>query len=607
MSKKRDVSSDDKPPAAFRFSQQRKADVDGGLPAGVAETNGANDSEGLVVDAKATARAKAISRDTGEVLDDSWVKSLAPRQRSALKLVLARDGLRAALAEGPAIELRSADDDFRGALFPRATRIDIDPGNAADARATVNDLPGALKALVIFNLLQSLIETRQFLGTCFLKLAVGGMMVVVVPHQFLYERKLKIPSRRVASHRRFYTSNTLLADLEEAIDPCEFRIRYLCENDTGYNYRLKLSEAPDGGQDIILVLQKIARPLWSAELDQEELWTQPRKMPLRFVELKPDEPSPITRVVPDPHEVRKIILLKLDHRGDFLMAGEAFKIFRNAFPTAEMTLVCGSWNIAEAEKSGWFDKIVPLDFFPEDDSARSKLSPRESLLDDFASKIDHETYDLAVDLRLFEDTREVLRKIDARVHAGFDRYDAFPWLAIRLNTPSATEDDRAEQRVITASSFYTSLGGHRSFEIRLDQARQPQSNAAVIWGPYEDLRPGRYLIECLIEPLAKEFDVACDIIGDPGGQVLYKGTIPVRAHRYPSVQLHVGDTVRNFEFRIRGAANAEMCPFRFMGLRLVHLGVTRGVHQSEAMALLAHLVRMRTVNSYTVESLDAAR
>ena len=44
------------------------------------------------------------------------------------------------------------------------------------------------------------------------------MMIISTPHQFLYERKLRLPSRRNALHRRFYTPNTLLADVEEAID-----------------------------------------------------------------------------------------------------------------------------------------------------------------------------------------------------------------------------------------------------------------------------------------------------------------------------------------------------------------------------------------------------
>ena len=29
-----------------------------------------------------------------------------------------------------------------------------------------------------------------------------------------------------------------------------------------------------------------------------------------------------------------------------------------------MTLVCGSWNVAEAEPSGLFDEVIPFDFFP---------------------------------------------------------------------------------------------------------------------------------------------------------------------------------------------------------------------------------------------------
>ncbi len=40
----------------------------------------------------------------------------------------------------------------------------------------------------------------------------------------------------------------------------------------------------------------------------------------------------------------------------------------------------------------------------------------------------------------------VLQAVDARNRAGFDRYNAFPWLSIRLSTPSATADDRAERR-----------------------------------------------------------------------------------------------------------------------------------------------------------------
>ena len=109
-----------------------------------------------------------------------------------------------------------------------------------------------------------------------------------------------------------------------------------------------------------------------------------------------------------------------------MMATDAFKTLRDAFATAEITLVCGSWNVVEAKRSGFFDKVITLDFFPEDDSARLAMELREVLVERFANRMAHESYDLAVDLRLAEDTRDVLRAIRARNYVGFDRYDSFP-------------------------------------------------------------------------------------------------------------------------------------------------------------------------------------
>ena len=64
------------------------------------------------------------------------------------------------------------------------------------------------------------------------------------------------------------------------------------------------------------------------------------------------------------------------------------------------------------------------------------MPPRDKLIAEFAQRMVGKSYDLAVDLRLDDDTREVLHKIDARNHAGFDRSDDFPWMTIRLNTPA---------------------------------------------------------------------------------------------------------------------------------------------------------------------------
>jgi len=280
------------------------------------------------------------------------------------------------------------------------------------------------------------------------------------------------------------------------------------------------------------------------------------------------------------------------------MATEAFRILRDTFSAAEITLVCGSWNVAGAEKSGYFDKVIPFDFFPEDDSARTVTASREALLESFAKCMERQTFELAVDLRLFEDSRRVLEIIKATDRAGFDRYDSFPWLTIRLNTPSATEDDRAEERIIAADQFRTSLGQHRTFEIRSESSYNCRNNETVIWGPYQELCPGRYRFDCLIEPLGEEFEVSFDIAVNSGAEKLLTGRLPVRFGSHPSVQLNLPKEIKEFELRLQGNAGRELKPFRFMGIRLIHQGVIRGIHQSEAMTLLAHLVRLRMVNRY---------
>ncbi len=174
-------------------------------------------------------------------------------------------------------------------------------------------------------------SSKRELGLCFSKLAVGGMLIITVPHQFLYERKLRLPSRRNPLHRRFYTPNTLLADIEEAIDPCECRVRFLADHDEGYDYRAELNRGPEGAQDIVVALEKFTRPAWRPELDKDELWSESPTKLVRYLEVNKRTPALIRTIAPAAQGFDRIIVLKLDHRGDFLMANEAFTLLRNGF------------------------------------------------------------------------------------------------------------------------------------------------------------------------------------------------------------------------------------------------------------------------------------
>src|SRR5208337_270924 len=211
--------------------------------------------------------------------------------------------------------------------------------------------------------------------------------------------------------------------------------------------------------------------------------------------------------------------------------------------------------------------------------------------------------DLAVDFRLYDDSRELLRAIKARNRAGFDRYDSFPWLSIRMNSPSATVDDRVEQGGFTANQFFTSVGKHRTYENKADASYRPGDREIILWGPYQELRPGHYQFECLIEPLADDFETAFDIVTDSGTRTIAAGMLPIARARHPQFDFRLDEGLQSFEFRLVASPAFEVKPFRFLGIRFVRQSAIRGVHQSEAMALLAHLVRLRLHDAYVVEAL----
>lgn len=94
---------------------------------------------------------------------------------------------------------------------------------------------------------------------------VKGFIVIVVPHQFLYEKRKSLPSRWNADHKRFYTPSSLLKEVEDSLIPNTYRVRFLEDGDKDFNYNILPSSHSDGQYEITLVLQKIAPPSWNLE------------------------------------------------------------------------------------------------------------------------------------------------------------------------------------------------------------------------------------------------------------------------------------------------------------------------------------------------------
>jgi ADP-heptose:LPS heptosyltransferase len=112
----------------------------------------------------------------------------------------------------------------------------------------------------------------------------------------------------------------------------------------------------------------------------------------------------------------KILVLKLDHLGDFVVALPAFRQLRQAFPHAEITVLCASWNRVWAERSRLFDAVVTFDFFaPTKGGPGGATSERRARF----ARLDLGRFDLAIDLRHDPDTRPLLALVDAGLRAGF--------------------------------------------------------------------------------------------------------------------------------------------------------------------------------------------
>ncbi|BCP51668.1 hypothetical protein K32_02850 [Kaistia sp. 32K] len=114
----------------------------------------------------------------------------------------------------------------------------------------------------------------------------------------------------------------------------------------------------------------------------------------------------------------RIVALKLDHVGDFWMSLGPLKELRKRFADAHITLVVGSWNIGTARQFDLADDYVAFDFF----GRNPRLGERRRIATDIRELLNG-PFDLAIDMRVPDDTRSVLLAIEARHHAAIaDRY-----------------------------------------------------------------------------------------------------------------------------------------------------------------------------------------
>ncbi len=160
---------------------------------------------------------------------------------------------------------------------------------------------------------------------------------------------------------------------------------------------------------------------------------------------RPDD-EPVQWVVPGTplftvSEIERILVVKLDHIGDFVTALPPIRRLRKIFPHARISVLAGPASSGFIPLEPCIDEFIPFSFFHE----RSQLGERELTKQDYTAlgeQLRPYRFDLAVDLRKHPSTRDVLQYTGARFLAGYDYLGQFPFLDVALDW----DGDRRLQR-----------------------------------------------------------------------------------------------------------------------------------------------------------------
>ncbi|MFO1026580.1 MAG: glycosyltransferase family 9 protein [Acetobacteraceae bacterium] len=146
-------------------------------------------------------------------------------------------------------------------------------------------------------------------------------------------------------------------------------------------------------------------------------------------------------------DIKRILVVKLDHIGDFVTALPAIRRLKQSFPQARITVLAGPASRAFVPLESCIDEFIPFAFF----YARSQLGERKLEREDFLAlqeQLKPHRFDLAVDLRKHPSTRDVLKFTGARYLAGYDYQGQFPYLDIALDWDGDRRLQRKRSHVI---------------------------------------------------------------------------------------------------------------------------------------------------------------
>lgn len=337
---------------------------------------------------------------------------------------------------------------------------------------------------------------------------------------------------------------------------------------------------------------------------------QPRNTGSQHVELYPGLPDTQLAVfnsAPVRPDRMRVLVLKLDHLGDFLIGLPALRQLRATLPQAHITLVCGSWNAAAARSLGVVDEVLPYDYFPQNAQDWDGKVAADAI--DRFRKICTGRFDVAVDLRVDEDTRPLLRHIDAAVRCGIGSRRRQPYLNIIL--PS--EFEGREVRPIGTDTITL---GPKAFESRMPvqtpfyhETDFSFTDNHLIYGPYCLLPLGRLRAELAFQLIAPFFslprvNVRVEVARDDFSEIVTFNRLRDVRRTVTSLLdvTFVNDNSQaRYEFRVSVGGQPRGARLRFLGMRVQVLEappqgarfIPAELHVGESLSLLVRLIAER--------------
>jgi ADP-heptose:LPS heptosyltransferase len=159
------------------------------------------------------------------------------------------------------------------------------------------------------------------------------------------------------------------------------------------------------------------------------------------------------KVVNENIVLKNILVIKLDHMGDFFTSIEAMCRLRAAWPNAHIALICDPMNYKIADALAIFDKIIAYRFFPDKFEKRLRRDASNEIDCSGIASLGLGDYDLAIDLRHDFDTRPCLNYVTAKFRVGYGkagrRSPEAPTLDLALAEiqPDSSEQLHAETRI----------------------------------------------------------------------------------------------------------------------------------------------------------------